>query len=169
MPNFPAMPALQEGDMEQLKATILCIDDDGNALEARKELLESEGYEVFASSNGADGLRMFRSHPVDAVVLDYEMPRMSGDRVAHYMKQYKPQVPILMLSGHDSLSEETLIDVDRFISKDEAWRTFVDTLSTLVKLHVSTFDHWWENWRHQRRSGHDLAGTGSAPADPRAV
>jgi CheY-like chemotaxis protein len=159
------MRGAKGGYMEQMKATILCIDDDGNALEARKELLESEGYEVFASSNEVDGLRMFRSHPIDAVVLDYEMPRMSGDQVAHYMKLCKPQVPILMLSGHDSLSEDTLTDVDRFVSKDESWPAFVDALSDLVKLHALTFDHWWENWKRQRRSDQSLAGRKPATAD----
>jgi CheY-like chemotaxis protein len=85
--------------MEKQMAIILCIDDDVAGLEARKELLEISDYEVLIAQSGEQGLRLFVSHPIDAVVLDYEMPGMNGDRVARKMRRVKPDVPILMLSG----------------------------------------------------------------------
>jgi CheY-like chemotaxis protein len=36
-------------------------------------LLEKNGYEVLEASGGDEGLKLFRSHPIDAVVLDYQM------------------------------------------------------------------------------------------------
>src|SRR5690348_17763743 len=107
--------------MANQRAMILCIDDDGLALEARKELLESCGYDVLTACSGQDGLRMFASRLVDAVIVDYQMPEMSGDRVAGEMRRIKPRVPILMLSAYNDLSRTQLGDVDAFVCKSESW------------------------------------------------
>ena len=57
--------------MSRLKATILCIDDHWNGLIGRKILLENNGYKVLEATGGDEGMKLFLSHPVDAVVLDY--------------------------------------------------------------------------------------------------
>ena len=85
--------------MPRLKATILCIDDHWNILIGHKMLLEESGYEVLEATSGDEGLKLFRSHPVDAVVLDYRMPGMNGDVAAAQMKRIKSHVPIMLLSA----------------------------------------------------------------------
>ncbi len=135
--------------MEKQKAIILCIDDDGAGLEARKELLEISGYEVLSAQSAEQGLGLFASHPIDAVVLDYMMPGMNGDRVATQMKRVRPDVPILMLSGYDELLVNELSCVDAFLSKGEPWPTVVSTLDRLLSLRSLFFDRWWEDWKHQ--------------------
>lgn len=89
--------------MEKRKSTILWIDDYAAALEASKELLEISGYEVLTAQSGEEGLGLFHSRPIDAVVLDYQLPGMNGARVASQMRRVKPHVPILMLSGYSEL------------------------------------------------------------------
>ena len=135
--------------MEKQKAIILCIDDDSAGLEARKELLEIGGYEVLSAQSGEQGLGLFASHPIDAVVLDYVMPGMNGDRVAKQMKRVKPDVPILMLSGYSESLLNDLSCVDAFLSKGEAWSTVISTLERLLNLRSLFFDRWWEDWKHQ--------------------
>jgi CheY-like chemotaxis protein len=135
--------------MEKQKPIILCIDDDGAGLEARKELLEISGYEVLTAQSGVQGLGLFVSHPIDAVVLDYKMPGMNGDRVASEMRRVKPGVPILMLSGYAELFPNELTCVDAFVSKGESWPTVVSTLDRLLNLRLLFFDRWLEDWKHQ--------------------
>ena len=89
--------------MSRLKATILCIDDQWNGLIGRKIFLESNGYEVLEATGGDEGLKLFLSHSVDAVVLDYQMPGMNGDVVAAKMKRAKSHVPIMLLSAYGPL------------------------------------------------------------------
>ena len=72
---------------------ILWIDDDVLALEARKELLECSGYSALTAASGQEGLGVFAWHRIDAVILDYQMPEMTGDRVASEMKRIKPDIP----------------------------------------------------------------------------
>ena len=64
--------------MARVKATILCIDDHWNGLIGRKMLLEQSGYEVLEATGWDDGLRLFRSRMVDAVVQAGGRARMDG-------------------------------------------------------------------------------------------
>src|SRR6267154_6262670 len=98
--------------MSRRKATILCIDDHWNGLIGRKLLLEQSGYEVLEATSGAEGLDLFFLRPVDAVVLDYQMPGMNGDIVAAKMKQAKSYVPIMLLSSYGRLPKSNLDAVD---------------------------------------------------------
>jgi len=94
--------------MSRAKARILCIDDHWNGLIGRKMLLEQSGYEVLEASGGDEGLKLFRKHAVDAVVLDYQMPGMNGDVVAAKMKRINARVPIMMLSAYEPLPRTQL-------------------------------------------------------------
>lgn len=86
--------------------TILCIDDEVLGLEIRKVVLEREGYVVHTATDGPTGIRVFRQHPVDAVVLDFAMPGMDGGAVATALREIRPNVPILLLSAYLTLPEE---------------------------------------------------------------
>jgi len=138
--------------MRKPKAIILCIDDAAIALEASKELLKISGYEVLTAQSGKEGLELFLSHPIDAVVLDYQMPGMNGNRVASQMRKVKPRVPILMFSGYNQLPLNELGCVDAFLRKGESWSTVVSTLERLLNLRLPFFARWWEEWKHQLRS-----------------
>src|SRR5271166_1026353 len=103
--------------MSRAKATILCIDDHWNGLIGCKMLLEQNGYEVLEASGGDEGLKLFRSRKVDAVVVDYQMPGMNGDVVAAKMKHINSQIPIMLLSAYGPLPQSKLRAVDSFVSK----------------------------------------------------
>src|SRR5271156_2221842 len=105
--------------LSRMKTTILCIDDHWNGLIGRKMLLENNGYEVLEATGGDEGLRLFLSHAVDAVVLDYQMPGMNGDVVAAKMKRVKSHVPIMLLSAFETLPNKKLAAVDTFLSKSQ--------------------------------------------------
>lgn len=83
----------------QAYATILCIDDDPNALEIHKALLESKGYRVLTAPDGSTGIGLTRKYPIDAVVLDFNMPDMNGDQVAQVLLKEQPTVPVVFWSG----------------------------------------------------------------------
>src|SRR5580704_11816812 len=114
--------------MSRAKATILCIDDHWNGLIARKMLLEQSGYAVLEASGGDEGLKLFLSRKVDAVVLDYQMPGMNGDVVAAKMKRINSNVPIMLLSAYGPLPESKLKSVDTFLSKSQPPNILLSTL-----------------------------------------
>jgi len=81
------------------KKTILCVDDNEQALSVRKFMLETRGYRVLASLLPEEALEMFCQGGVDLVISDLNMPRMDGNELARRMKQIAPEVPVLLMSG----------------------------------------------------------------------
>ena len=140
--------------MRRAKATILCIDDHWNGLIGRKQLLEKNGYKVLEASGGDEGLKLFRSKNVDAVVLDYQMPGMSGDVVAAKMKSINSQVPIMLLSAYGPLPKNKLRAVDSFLSKSQPEDVLVSTLQgLLVHQHKPFFSRWLDQWKSRNQVG----------------
>ncbi|MGB7821163.1 MAG: response regulator [Candidatus Sulfotelmatobacter sp.] len=133
--------------------TILCIDDHRNALIGRKMLLENSGYEVLEATGGDEGLNLFRSHPVDAVVLDYQMPGMNGDVVAAKMKRIRSSVPIMLLSAYGPLPESKLKSVDTFVPKSQEPKMLISTLQHLLNSQSRPFfSRWLDHWRDRNQA-----------------
>jgi CheY-like chemotaxis protein len=111
------------------KREILCIDDDVQGLKVRGILLESMGYKVWTEPDAEHGLRSFREHAVDAVVMDYEMPGMTGADAAVQMKALRPKVPVLILSALPWLPAGAPADaIDGFIQKGEPLKVLAGRL-----------------------------------------
>ena len=113
-------------------ATILCIDDEPKGLIVRKMLLESHGYEVVTATNGREGLALFASNPIRAVVVDYAMPEMNGDEVAASLKRLDPSVKIILYSAYVDLPEEVLRWVDAYAIKGDHPKTLVAAVQQLL-------------------------------------
>jgi DNA-binding response OmpR family regulator len=88
-------------------------------LQLRQSVLQSAGYNVLTAKSGARGLQVFRSEPVQAVVLDYWMADMNGMQVAREIRKLNPKVPIIILSAYGELLDESLGVADLWIRKGE--------------------------------------------------
>ncbi len=94
------------------KKTILCVDDNEQALSIRRILLETRGYRVFACNSGEMALEAFRGGHVDLVLTDLIMPGVDGSRLIEEIKRVSPQTPAVLISGRTKIYErETLADV----------------------------------------------------------
>jgi len=139
--------------MSRLKATILCIDDHWNGLIGPKTLLENNGYKVLEATGGDEGMKLFLSHPVDAVVLDYRMPGINGDVVAAKMKRVKSHVPIMLLSDSGPLPQSKLEAVDTFLSKSQPPTILLSTLQDLLNSRPKPFfGRWLDTWRSRNET-----------------
>ncbi len=134
--------------MARLGKTILCIDDHWNGLIGRKMFLENNGYQVLEATGGDEGMRLFRTYSVDAVVIDYQMPGMNGDVVAGMMKRLKSNIPIVMLSSYGPLPEKKLQSVDTFLTKSQELKVLLPALQDLLTSRPKPFFHrWFDTWR----------------------
>ena len=111
---------------------ILCVDDESVGLEVRKILLERAGYRVVTAPDGDAGLEIFEREPIEAVVLDYAMPGLTGAEVASRMRTIKPQIPILMLSAYTSLPVEVNDVVNLSMTKGEGAPALLKKLGSLL-------------------------------------
>src|ERR1035441_2691675 len=71
--------------------TILVIEDDAQILKVLHRLFAAEGYVIVSASNGTQGLELFSTQTVDAVVLDLMLPGVSGRDICRSMKQSAPR------------------------------------------------------------------------------
>ena len=93
------------------KRTILCVDDNEQALSVRKLILETRGYRVITCDNGEEAIAEFAKGTVDLVLSDLVMPNMDGEQVIRRLKEISPQTPAILFSGkikvyeHDSQAD----------------------------------------------------------------
>src|ERR1700687_3501230 len=94
------------------KKTILCVDDNEQALSIRKIMLETRGYRVIACHNGEVALSEFRRGNIDLVLTDLIMPGIDGSKLIAEIKSLSPQTPAVLISGQVKIYEcDTLADV----------------------------------------------------------
>ena len=101
---------------------ILIVEDDGDLLEVLKFVLEDEGYRVSTAEGGADALSLAASQEVSLVLLDIEMPGISGIEVARRLRA-DPRTANIVLALHTGRTaadvREQFTDYDAFIAKTE--------------------------------------------------
>jgi len=101
------------------RKTLLCIDDNTELLAVFKEFLEVCRYKVLTASSGRKGFALLRSHAVNAVIVDYEMPEMNGAELASQIRRFYPAMPILMVSGYGpNIPKPQLAAVDVVVDKN---------------------------------------------------
>jgi DNA-binding response OmpR family regulator len=94
------------------KRTILCVDDNEQALPVRKVMLETRGYRVIACSTGEQAMEEFHKGGVDLVLSDLVMPAMDGTELIRQIKEISPQTPAILFSGKIKVYErDTKADI----------------------------------------------------------
>jgi len=95
------------------KRTILCVDDNEQALSIRKVLLETRGYRVIACTSAPEALEFFRTKGgIDLVLADLLMPEMDGSKLIDEIKSTSPEIPAILLSGKVKICDrDTRADV----------------------------------------------------------
>lgn len=114
-----AQSAGQHNEKLNSAKTVLCVEDEKLQLQLRKVLFESAGFHVLQAQSASAAMEVFRSHHIDAVVMDYWLSDRNGTAVAEEMKRQRPRIPIVMLSGFASLPGEGAV-VDAWLRKAEA-------------------------------------------------
>ncbi len=86
-------------------AKILVIEDEAAIRRVLVKILseESDKYEVFEAEDGLAGIEKIKNEEYDLVLCDIKMPKMDGVEVLEAIKKIKPEIPIVMISGHGDL------------------------------------------------------------------
>jgi two-component system nitrogen regulation response regulator NtrX len=84
-------------------ATILVIDDEAGIRSAVRGILEDEGYKAVVAEDAIVGLETLDREKIDALLLDVWLPRMGGLEALGEIKKRKPELPVVVLSGHGTI------------------------------------------------------------------
>jgi CheY-like chemotaxis protein len=112
-------------------ATILYVDDE--PAETLSQLLHARGYRVLSATNGPSAIALSRHYDLDLVILDYHMPGMDGEQVAHMLTKEHPGLPIVMWTGcPDAVPEGLKWFVDAFLEKGNGPLSLLSTVEKLI-------------------------------------
>lgn len=88
-------------------ARLLLADDDRSVLVMLSSWLKLEDqHTVDTASNGEEALSFLEAYSYDIVILDWEMPKIAGVEVCRRFKEKNPGVPVLMLTGKDTVQDK---------------------------------------------------------------
>jgi len=92
------------------QTTVLLIDDNAVQAATRQTILKRAGYFVLAALNPQRALEQFRENQfpeeVDVVITDHMMPGMNGAEFVRELRQLRPHIPVLVISGLDEAEDE---------------------------------------------------------------
>lgn len=97
---------------------ILVIEDEAAIRRVLTKILseESDTYEVEEAEDGLQGVEKIKNEDYDLVLCDIKMPKMDGVEVLEAVKKIKPEIPMVMISGHGDL--ETAVNTMRLGAYD---------------------------------------------------
>ena len=112
---------------------ILIIEDEAAIRRVLTKILseENESYKVEEAEDGLQGLEKVKNEEYDLILCDIKMPKMDGVEVLEAVKKIKPEIPMVMISGHGDL--ETAINTMRlgafdYISKPPDLNRLLNTV-----------------------------------------
>ena len=82
---------------------VLVVDDDPAIVRLLKGILGREGFEVSGVEDGETGLARASVEKPDLVILDFELPKLDGIQVLTRLKTETPELPVVMLTGHEDV------------------------------------------------------------------
>ena len=82
---------------------ILIVDDDPGHLISVKTVIRSWGYAVETADDGSDAVDMVKSTPVDLILMDVRMTKMSGIEALKQIKAYNPAIPVIIMTAYSSV------------------------------------------------------------------
>jgi DNA-binding NtrC family response regulator len=82
---------------------LLLADDEPALLSLFRKVLEQEGFEVVTANDGAEALATILRDPFEILVTDVEMPHMTGIELLRQVRQHRPTLPVIIMTGGSAL------------------------------------------------------------------
>ena len=96
--------------------TVLVVEDEEALREVTERIFSRNGYRVITAANGREAVRVARDHPgeIHLLITDVVMPHMLGKEVAERVREIKPEIQVLFMSGYAQtvLTSQGRIDPD---------------------------------------------------------
>ncbi len=113
---------LHEAPAAEGMETIFVVEDEDQVRSFAKICLESYGYNVLEAKNGPEALYLAHRFggPIDLLLIDVIMPRMSGRELAEFVRRFRPDAKVLFTTGHseDAFGTDVLnMEKDRILLK----------------------------------------------------
>ncbi|MEE8483709.1 MAG: PAS domain S-box protein [Nitrospinota bacterium] len=118
------------------KSHILLVDDEESIAASMKKMLEMLGYTVTSMTESFEALEVFKRRGLefDIVITDIVMPFMTGDVLAREIRKIRPDIPIIMITGHADFTEEMARDmgIESYLTKPVSAEDLTEAIQTFT-------------------------------------
>lgn len=98
---------------------ILIADDEKSFVEPLSDRLTRKGNQVESAYDGLNALKLIKANKYDVIILDHNMPELTGLELVKYIRANKMDVKIVMVTGYAEIDKSFMevIGVDEYITK----------------------------------------------------
>ena len=126
--------------------SILIVEDNELNMKLFNDLLEANGYEIIKTRNGLEALDLARAHKPDLILMDIQLPEVSGLEVTKWLKEDDElhKIPVIAVTAFAMKGDEERIrqgGCEAYISKPISVGSFVET----IKFHIGDSWYFWIN------------------------
>lgn len=93
-----------KGSMEDIR--ILLVEDEKKIADSLKKGLSEHNYKVEVAYDGIEGKRLFETHPFELIILDINLPGISGITLCKKIRNRNPSIPIVMLTALSATNDK---------------------------------------------------------------
>lgn len=113
--------------------TILLVEDDKNQLLLYKQELLLEGYNIITAQDGQEAIKKVKEHTPDLIVMDINMPKMSGiESMGRILSEHK-KIPIIINTAYGSYKDDFMSwSADAYIIKSSNLTELKDKIKELI-------------------------------------
>jgi CheY-like chemotaxis protein len=114
------------------------VDDEASIREITKTSLINYNYRVLTASDGIDAISIYaqQRNEIGVVLMDIQMPSLSGGNAIRVLRRINPQLKIIAISGlvsNRELLEDLGIEVQTFLSKPYTIKQLLDTIQFVIR------------------------------------
>ena len=162
-------PAVRRGARERdytagvaAPQTILVVEDDDSIAQSLAYALDRGGFRALVAGDGAQGMRLFRQHRPDLVVLDLMLPQVDGWRIIEDIRAEDPRVPVVVCSARTS-------EYDRVHGLEMGADDYVTKPFSMKEMVARVAAHLRRVETHRRPDGDRVIESGGLAVDPDQV
>ncbi len=128
---------MDNGSAERSKKTILIVEDNALNMKLFYDLIEAQGYHVLATRDGMEALKLAREHQPDLILMDIQLPEVSGLEVSKWIKEDErlKAIPIIAVTAFAMKGDEDRIrdgGCEAYIAKPISVNHFLETVNRFL-------------------------------------
>ena len=117
--------------------TVMIVEDNELNMKLFNDLLEAKGYSTIQTRNGMEALELARQHKPDLILMDIQLPEVSGLEVTKWLKEENElhAIPVIAVTAFAMKGDEERIrqgGCEAYISKPISVNTFLETIATYL-------------------------------------
>ncbi len=124
--------------MSPLDKTVLVVEDNDASIMLYRDVLEAHGYSVLQAKDGMEAWRMAREHRPELILMDIQLPNVSGLEVTKWLKNDEDlkSIPVIAITAFATAGDEEKFlkgGCDAYIDKPISIPNFLQTVERLAK------------------------------------